>query len=71
VAGAKLVAAMAVYVLVGFPLVWYLWETVNELLKAQVEGRQLLLAVPVLLLLLGLLILLGRSVQRWDRTLGD
>jgi hypothetical protein len=71
VGGAKLVAAMAVYVLVGFPLVWYLWETVNELLKAQVEGRQLLLAVPVLLLLLGLLILLGRSVQRWDRTLGD
>ena len=69
--GAKLVAAMAVYVLVGFPLVWYLWETVNELLKAEFEGLRLLLAVPVLLLLLGLLVLLGRSVQRWDRTLGD
>jgi hypothetical protein len=62
---------MAAYVLVGFPLVWYLWETVNDLLTAEVHGSRLLLAVPVLLLLLGLLILLGRSVQRWDRTLGD
>jgi len=67
----KLVAMMAVYVVVGFPLVWYLWETVNEVLKAEFNGPRILIAVPVLLLLFGVLVLLGRSVQRWDRTIGD
>ena len=65
----KLVVLMAIYVVVGFPLVWYLWETVNQLLNAEFVGSRLLLSIPVLLLLLGLLILLGRSVQRWDRTI--
>ena len=66
-----LVAAMAAYVVVGFPLVWYLWETVNEILKAHFDGTRILIAIPVLLLLLGLLVLLGRSVQRWDRAMSD
>lgn len=64
---AKLVGMMGVYVVVGFPLVWYLWETLNEVLAGQFRGTRLAIAFGAALLLLGLLILLARSVQRWDR----
>jgi len=66
-----LVSMMALYVAAGFPLVWYLWETLNDVLSGQFDGLRLLVALAASLLLLGLLILLARSVQRWDRTDGD
>ena len=62
-----LVSMMALYVAAGFPLVWYLWETLNDVLSGQFDGLRLLVALAASLLLLGLLILLARSVQRWDR----
>ncbi len=61
----KVLALMALYVLLGIPLVAYLWETINELLAFDVDPVRLLIAVPVLLLFLGLLILLNRLVRRW------
>ncbi len=61
----KVLALMALYVLLGIPLVAYLWETINELLAFDVNPVRLLIAVPVLLLFLGLLILLNRLVRRW------
>ena len=62
-----LVGTMAMYVAAGFPLVWYLWETLNDVLSGRFDGLRLLVALAVSLLLLGLLILLARSVQQWDR----
>jgi hypothetical protein len=62
-----LVGIMGVYVVAGFPLVWYLWETLNEVLSGQFDGLRLLGAIAAAPLLLGLLILLARAVQRWDR----
>lgn len=51
-------------------MVWYLWEVLNQLLAGVVDGSRLLIAVPVLLLFIGLLTLVSRSVNRWD-TMGQ
>lgn len=62
----KLMGAMAVFVLVGLPLVGYLWKTLNDLLALEVDTTRLLLSVPVLAVLAVLLWLLARAVQRWQ-----
>ena len=56
---------MAVFVLLGFPLVGYLWETISELLALEVNGTRLLISIPVAALLAGLLFWMSRSVRRW------
>lgn len=61
----KVLALMALCVLLGIPLVAYLWETLNEVLALEVDPSRLLIAVPVLLIFLGLLILMTRLVRRW------
>lgn len=63
----KLIALMGLFVLLGSPLVWYLWEVLNQALSGVFDGLRLLVAVPVALVFLGLLIVVSRSVQRWDR----
>lgn len=63
---AALLIGMLGFVLVGTPLVFYLWSTVNELLSGHVDGARDLLALPVLGLFLALLFALGRAVSRWD-----
>ena len=56
---------MALFVLAGVPMVAYLWETLNELLALHVNISRLLISLPVLVLLLGVLWLLARTIQRW------
>lgn len=56
---------MALSVVVGAPLVAFLWETLNELLALHVNLSRLLISVPVLLLFAGMLWLLGRTIRRW------
>ena len=60
-----LIAQMMLFVVVGMPLVAYLWETLNDLLQLQADRTQLLIAVPVLLVFAGWLYLLARWVRRW------
>lgn len=60
----RLLLLMAVFVLVGVPLVAFLWETLNDVLALDVAGRRLLWAVPVLALFGGLLVLLARRLRR-------
>ena len=62
----KLVGAMAVFVLLGFPLVGYLWKTINDLLALQVGTTRLLLSIPVAILLAALLWGLSKAVSRWQ-----
>lgn len=62
---AGLVLRMAVFVLLGFPLVGYLWETLSELLALEVNGTRLLIAIPVAAAFVALLVWLSRSVRRW------
>lgn len=64
-----LIALMVAFVVVGMPLVYILWSTLNELLAGRVDGAQLLIAIPVLALFLGLLAILAKSIRSWERRL--
>lgn len=59
-----LIAIIAGFVVVGAPLVYYLWTTVNQVLTGRVDGMRLLVTAVVLLIFLGLLSILSRSVRR-------
>lgn len=61
-----LMGIMAGFVVLGAPMVYYLWTTINELLAGHVDGSRLGIASGVLLLFVGLLIILSRSVRRLD-----
>lgn len=59
---AKIFPWLALFILLGMPLVAYLWETLHQILAWHVEPTRLLISVPVLGLFLGLLFLLGRKL---------
>jgi hypothetical protein len=59
------VLRIGLYVVLGAPLVGFLWQTVNEVLALHFDPIQLLLSVPAAALLGVLLVLLNRSVTRW------
>ena len=61
-----MIGIMAAFVVLGAPMVYYLWTTINELLAGHVEGLRLGISAGVLLLFVGLLIILSRSVRRLD-----
>lgn len=62
----RMVAGIAAFVLVGSPLVGYLWETLNQLMAGDVRPGRLALSLPLLLILAGVLVLLSRTVLRWE-----
>lgn len=62
----KLIAGIAAFVLVGFPLVAYLWETLNQLMAGVVRPGRLALSLPLLLIFAGVLVMLARAVRRWE-----
>ena len=62
----KLIAGIAAFVLVGFPLVGYLWETLNQLMAGNVRRGRLAVSLPLLLLLAVLLFMLARTVRGWE-----
>ena len=64
-----LMAMMAGFVIVGAPMVYYLWTTINELLAGHFEGSRVLLSIVILLIFAGLLAILSRSVRRWEERL--
>jgi amino acid permease len=62
----RLITAILLFVIVGAPMVYYLWTTLNELLAGHFEGTRFALSVLVLLIFAGLLGILSRSIRRWD-----
>lgn len=60
-----LVLRMAVFVVLGAPLVGYLWETISTLLALRVHGTQLLIALPALLLFISLMMWMSRVLRQW------
>lgn len=64
----RLILRMALFVLLGAPLVWVVWEAVNSLLSGNPGEVRWALAVPAALLLAGLLVLLGRSTPGMEDT---
>lgn len=66
---AGLMGVMLLFVLVGAPLVYYLWTTLNELLAGHIDTTRLAISIIVLLIFLGLLSILTRSIRRWEERL--
>jgi len=66
---AGLMAVMLLFVIVGAPMVYYLWTTLNEILVGHIVGGRLGISIIVLLIFLGLLSILTRSIRRWDERL--
>jgi hypothetical protein len=60
------VVVMLAYLIVGAPLVAYLWETLNEILAGDIYAPRLLISLPLLVVLIVLLVLLARQGQRWE-----
>ena len=61
-----LIATMVGFVVVGAPLVYYLWTTLNEVLAGRFDGVRILISAGLLLIFLGVLAILSRSVRRLD-----
>jgi hypothetical protein len=59
----KLAGAILALVLVGTPVVAYIWETLNHLLSGRVEPLRLLITIPVIAIFYVLLRLVGRVVS--------
>jgi len=53
---------LALFIVLGMPLVAYLWETLHQVLAGHVEPTRLAISVPVLGLFVGLLLALSRKL---------
>jgi hypothetical protein len=62
----KLFASILGFVLVGTPLVAYLWDALNRLMAGHVNARRIAIAAVAALLFAALLRLLMRAVWRWE-----
>ena len=62
----KLLAWIVLFVILGTPLVAFLWETLNALLTGHFDALQIAISVPVLALFYGLLLILARFIEKWD-----
>lgn len=62
----KTLLLMAIFVVVGLPMVAYLWDLLNDLLAFKADPVRLLIGVPVLLVFAGFLKLLARRLRQWD-----
>lgn len=56
---------MGFFVVLGTPLVGYIWGTIHEVLALHVSPLRLALTVLAIVLLLGLVAWMHRSVRRW------
>ncbi len=63
----RLIAGITVFVIAGAPMVAYLWETLNMALALHVTAARVLVSLPVLAVFAGMLYLLSRRVQAWER----
>lgn len=56
---------MALFVLVGSPMVTFLWWVLGDLLAFNADPLLVVLAIPVLVLFVGWLVLLARRIEQW------
>lgn len=59
----KLMGMIALFAVIGIALVAYLWETLNRVLALEFNPLRIAISAGVLVLFIGLLILLKKSIQ--------
>lgn len=62
----QILLPMTVYVIIGTPLVAYIWETLNLLVAGRAEFLRLVFTLPAAALLAGVFVLLTRTIARWE-----
>jgi hypothetical protein len=62
--GLSMGLVMALFVIVGSPMAYYLWHVLTDLLSGHFHGPSVLMGTGVLLLLLGLLRVLSYYLKR-------
>ncbi|MDQ7041779.1 MAG: hypothetical protein Q9M35_12655 [Rhodothermus sp.] len=61
----RVMLQMGLVVLLGMPVVAYLWETLNQLLSLHVNPMRLLISLPLLVVFIVWLRWVARQAQRW------
>jgi hypothetical protein len=61
----KVIAVIVGFAALGFPLVFEIWETVNDVLTGNFAAVRLQWFVPAVIAFPILLVVLGRVVRRW------
>ena len=67
----KTIVLMGVFVLIGMPMVAYLWETINQLLALHVDPTRLVISLPLLAVFVGFLVFVSRQSAGWSTENGD
>lgn len=66
-----LVLPIAVFVIVGVPLVAVIWESLNRVFAGQFDGARIAIAFVAALVFAGLLKILARTVAGWQARRSD
>lgn len=66
---AGLIGRIAIFVLLGIPILAVAWESLNVLLAGEGSPRHILVAIPSIVVLVILWKFLARAVERWDARL--
>ncbi len=61
----RVMLQMGLVVLLGMPVVAYLWETLNQLMALHVNPTRLLISLPLLVVFMVWLRWVARQAQRW------
>ncbi|NOK62255.1 MAG: hypothetical protein GFH27_549327n85 [Chloroflexi bacterium AL-W] len=60
-----IVAQMVLFVVLGTPMVAYLWEIVNKMLSFSATPTQMLLGLPVLIVFIAFVTILTSRIRKW------
>jgi hypothetical protein len=63
---AGLMIGMGLFVIIGIPMIFYIWRFINELLSGRFILADAALATVLLVIFIGFLRILGKQVRRWD-----
>jgi hypothetical protein len=66
---AGLLAGMGAFVIVGIPMLFFIWRFVNDILAGRFDFMDAALALVFLIVFLGLLKVLAGRVRAWDAQL--
>lgn len=56
---------MGVFVVIGIPMIFYIWGFLNDLLSGRFDLGDAALAAVLLVIFIGFLRILGKRVRRW------